>query len=62
MFAQMLVAQTKTTLIKGQIADESDAPIEYAAIVLKNESKAYLTGVISDEEGFFKNLNPFCCA
>ena len=59
LFGQLLVAQTKTTLIKGQIADESDAPIEYAAIVLKNESKAYLAGVISDEEGFFQMKGEF---
>ena len=59
LFAQMLVAQTKTILIKGQITDESDAPIEYAAIVLKNESKAYLAGVISDEEGFFQMKGEF---
>lgn len=59
LFGQLLVAQTKTTLIKGQIADESDAPIEYAAIVLKNESKAYLAGVISDEEGSFQMKGEF---
>ena len=59
LFAQVAIAQTKTTLIKGQIADESDAPIEYAAIVLKNESKAYLAGVISDEEGFFQMKGEF---
>ena len=59
MFAQMLVAQTKTTLIKGQIADESDAPIEYAAIVLQNENNAVQAGSMSNDEGRFQFKGEF---
>ena len=59
MFAQMLVAQTKTTLIKGQIADESDAPILYASVVLKNENNAVQAGSMSNDEGRFQFKGEF---
>ncbi|MDO5343257.1 MAG: carboxypeptidase-like regulatory domain-containing protein, partial [Bacteroidia bacterium] len=50
---QIIVAQTKTTLIKGQITDESDAPIEFAAVVLNKDNNAILAGTVSNEEGLF---------
>lgn len=56
---QILVAQTKTTLVKGQITDESDAPIEFAAVVLNKDNNAILAGSVSNEEGLFQLKGEF---
>ena len=56
---QILVAQTKTTLVKGQITDENDAPIEFAAVVLNKDNNAILAGSVSNEEGYFQLKGEF---
>lgn len=55
---QQLLAQSKTSVIKGFVTELDKSPVMYASVVLKNEQNDIIKGVVTDTNGSF-NIQGF---